>query len=350
MSEQRSSLSRRIKYYIKFILSFLRERRLRIHSPLFILSPTQTKAATPLQRRVLKEIREKGMAKIENMIDPDTLKRMQKAMAEITVQADKNREKIYAQVADAGEQYNIRRFANVQYDPDNKSCYYDDQLNFYACNDAFRFSKDLLNFALNKDVISVVNSYLGREACLARAISLRHLPAERDRGYYAWAWHHDGWGPKVNFMILLSEVGENDQYMSYKLGTHKRYHGYRGFQNSYSEEIISTEFSQYPEYKCLGKPGDVFMFDSNALHTANSKRDGSTREIFLLMFYSDRTFVFGQTLPADALNNRSKRDLRPFSETMIVNKELKEKNDISIRPTLGANWDETLPRIRHWLF
>ena len=60
-------------------------------------------------------------------------------------------------------------------------------------------------------------------------MSFRHLPLERPY-VYGFRWHHDGWGRKFNVMVLLTEVGEDDPYMSYLMKSHRRYHGYDGFK------------------------------------------------------------------------------------------------------------------------
>ncbi len=224
---------------------------------------------------------------------------------------------------------------------DSTTSFYDDESDVYTTHDPFRYSTGLVRFVMSDRIMSLVNSYYRKQAVLSRAIGFRMPPSKSREGEYGCHWHHDSWGRKVNATILLSEIGENDQYVSYKKGTHLLYHMVK--------QAPIPDLSSYEELKCTGKPGDVYLFDSNGMHRLN-RSEGRIRDAYVLMWYCDATFAFSQTIPDEVTRTATPADLRVFRETLKANDFRQRTGRTSISPRLGLGWWATLPHVHHWLF
>jgi len=326
---------------LKRSVSYARERRLRLPSPAFQLSPSTKKARTPQQRELVRRLRRDGIVKLPWRVDPETLADMQRGFELMSASAEAKR-------AGKSDEDIRRARRESQYD-DEGSCAYDEEWESFICNDPLMFSHGLARFAMSDDLVGIINSYYRRQATLSRSIAMRFYPKDRPRGVFGWAWHHDGWGRKLNAMVLLTEVGDEDQCMTFKKGTHRFIHGIETMSDrTLTDEQVERDLAGYETVRATGSPGDVWVFDTNGWHSANSANT-RTRDVFVLMYYCDRTFLFGQTVPEPAIRDSSPADLRIFRETLRFNDYRKRHGINSIRPTKGVQWQDTLRPLRDWL-
>ena len=345
------AVKNKLRSYLTRGASYLRERRVRMPSLRFALTPGAVKARTPEAKAAVREIRRAGIVKLPGFVPQDLIEDMQAGIERMVSLADRKHADLESLSGDP-EQYEAAKVAlrKSTYTDQGGACYFDPDHNFYACQDAFQFSSGLARFVMREDFLAIANSYYGRPALLTRASSHRFLPGERPRGLYGWAWHHDGWGRKVNAMILLSKITEADQHMAYKQGSHRHYRGYLSFQQAtFSDEEVERRWPECETLRCVGEPGDVFIFDSNGLHSAMATM-GDKRDHALVMTYSDPTYVYGQTLPGELMANGADRSLSVFRETIRYNEFRKREGMTTIFPRNGKNWPSSLKYVNEWLF
>ena len=105
--------------------------------------------------------------------------------------------------------------------------------------------------------------------------------------------------------------------MTYAEGTHHLFHPYQRFVHS---RIQPEEFASYshhaPVFKAMGKAGDMFLFDSNGLHSGNRSQAGHTRDIYLACYSTDPTCVWGLDIPQEALDSLSPQQKAPLKRTL----------------------------------
>ena len=331
--------------------SYVRERRIRMPSLPFLLSPGRKKARTAEQRALVQQIRRDGIVKIPDLVKPEWLADMQAGMERMVEVADARQAEVAA-LADDPDRYEAAKVATrrASYTTEHGSCYYDDDYEFYACHDPFYFSTGLARFAVSDELMPIINSYYRKQGLLARGILHRLQPKLRPRGLYGFVWHHDGWGRKVNAMILLTEIGDGDQHMAYKKGTHRAYRGFRRFDPAtFSDEEVARDFAGHETFRCTGNPGDVFVFDSNGLHSAVAT-EGRVRDTCVFMFYGDGTFNFRQTIPDELLAGARPSDLHPLREILRRNAIRDRRHDNSLFPLRGRSWPKSLGQVGEWLF
>ena len=326
---------------VRKTVSNIRARRVRMPSPAFLLSPSSKKAKTPDQRQLIAQMRRDGIIKLPGLVDPESLADMQAGIQRMADAADQKRaDPSYTDDVALEEMY-----------AEESSYYYEAKWKYYTTIDPFKFSSGLARFVMRDELMGLVNTYYRKQAYLARSIGFRMLPMTRPSGVYGWGWHHDAWGRKVNCTILLTEIGEDDQWVGYRKGSHLAHHpieGHKGIQN-FTDEEAEAKFGQYELVKCTGKPGDVYMFDSNGLHSLMSS-EGRVRDVYVLMFYCDRTFQFSQSLPEEIVHTAAPQDLRVYREMLKYNEWKQRTGESGISPRYGLGWKNTLFQFRHWLF
>ena len=113
MSKPAPSRSGGLRRSIVRVLSNVRERRLRVPSPLFLLSRRAKKATTDDHKRILREVRENGITRLPGLIDADTVNALQAGVDRMVDFADQ-------QDADVqqGEEFDvlIRQFVRQRMD------------------------------------------------------------------------------------------------------------------------------------------------------------------------------------------------------------------------------------------
>jgi hypothetical protein len=155
-------------------------------------------------------------------------------------------------------------------------------------DDIFPTEPVLLEAALDSFLLQIVGDYFQREFCIgvAAATRLFPTPAHRDGSYQ---WHHDARSKQVNLMVLLSNVTERGQRMSYLRGSHHRYYGhYRGIVDTrFNKDIDGDPRLRDRIVEVVGGPGTIALFDSNGLHSGN-RNDVEPRDTLNINYVSHR--------------------------------------------------------------
>lgn len=241
------------------------------------------------------ELNQKGIVRVPGAIEPVPLTYMKGEFAWFIDRLDRN--PLPPQKDGFSEEYFSPEFYN------------------YQTNSPFKYSSTFLRQCVHPEILALINRYFGRPASLVYACATRSLGKDIGR-VGSYQWHHDAWGRRVHLMILLTDVSEKDQYMTYAEGTHTLFHPYRRFLHS---RIQPEEFDTYSGhatvFKATGNAGDMFLFDSNGLHSGN-RTNGHVRDIYLACYSTDPTCVWGLEIPQDALETLSVSQTEPLRRTM----------------------------------
>ncbi len=214
----------------------------------------------------------------------------------------------------------------------------------YVSNNAFKHSRQLVKFCCHEPLLEIANLYLGKVAYIQRGVAMRYLPSEStDNDMFGW--HHDMEDMRLKVMILLTDVGEHDQYMSYVVGSHKIFHPLVMFlKNKCSLEYCRKQLGQIEIDHTIGRAGDVFLFDSNGAHRGNRRPQANIRDAFFVEYTADKSDIWGGDVPRDVFDDLPLRGANPFERMMAVEKKW------NLPVTRKApTWIENLPRVEAWL-
>jgi Ankyrin repeats (3 copies)/Phytanoyl-CoA dioxygenase (PhyH) len=214
----------------------------------------------------------------------------------------------------------------------------------YITNNAFKYSQQLIRFCCNPKLLEIARRFYGRDALIQRGVGMRYLSCERtDNNMFRW--HHDMEEKRLKVMVLLTDVGEDDQCMSYALGTQKIFHPYRMFfSNACSLEYAGRHVDEIKIYDAVGKAGDVILFDTNGAHRGNRRPDAKVRDAFFVEFTTDTSNIWGGDIPANFFIDNPVSGANPFANMMSVPK----KWDLPIT-RINPTWVTNLPYPERWL-
>ena len=147
-------------------------------------------------------------------------------------------------------------------------------------------------------------------------------------------------------MLLLTDVGDSDQHMSYVIGSHKLMHPYEMFfKNPCTLDYVRGKMGNGIEiYDAVGRAGDVFIFDTNGAHRGNRKEGSSIRDVYLVEYSADRAGVWGSDIAPRVLESLD-ADSRAIFDRMLSAPRLWERTPKRIDPT----WAETVTQPETWL-
>jgi hypothetical protein len=186
----------------------------------------------------------------------------------------------------------------------------DKEIDVIISRDPFIFSSQFLMVASDSNLWNIARSYFGSDVVLNQATASRYLQTDK-RDFGSWQWHHDAWGKKINVMLLLTDVTEDDQYMSFLIGSHKRFINLDRTKNSrFTIEEVNLLNKQGIK-KCIGPAGTIFIFDANGLHAGRRVNEGAIRDSLIFSFNKGR-FTWKLTankLDYDSLNIISKKNI-----------------------------------------
>jgi len=186
-----------------------------------------------------------------------------------------------------------RQRAGVHYDEEE---YWIPGERMYSTNNAFGYSPALLELSLSGRVTAIVGAYLRKPAFVQRAQAMRYLPSTPLESSQ-FHWHHDMEDRRLKMMLLLTDVGEDGQYMSYVLGSHAAYHPYERFlENSLDFEYCATYLPNPTVFQTIGRAGDAFFFDSNGMHRGRRTMAGK-RDAYFVEYSADKNQNWGATIP-----------------------------------------------------
>jgi hypothetical protein len=213
----------------------------------------------------------------------------------------------------------------------------------YVTNNAFKHSPSLAAFCARPEIGELSDRYYGRASFFTRAVGMRYLPSST-RENDMFGWHHDLEDRRLKAMILLTDVGGNDQRMSYVKGSHALFHPYAMFFRNESSLAYCREHLGVAEvFEGTGEAGDVFFFDSNGTHRGNRRPDARIRDAFFFELGIDTSNVWGGDIPL--LGSVGKETEGPDPFAVMRRTEKKWERPITRRfPT----WIENLFEIEAW--
>jgi hypothetical protein len=153
---------------------------------------------------------------------------------------------------------------------------------------------------------------------------------------------------QLKAMVLLTDVGETDQYMTYVRGSHQAFHPYQRFlQNRLDFEYCRTYLADIDIFKATGRAGDVFFFDSNGMHSGNRSTSGATRDALFLEFTADRNWasIWGTALRRSEIPEALKVPGGPLGRFLEVAPKWARQEQKRTRPT----WAVSLEDPRTWV-
>jgi hypothetical protein len=220
--------------------------------------------------------------------------------------------------------------------------YFDAASQHYSSNEPFTISRALLEICLSPELTSLINRYLGKRAYITQGVALRIKPNAMT-GFGSFQWHHDAWGRRINMMIILTEVGEGDQHMTYAKGSHLLRHSYDKYVNSrFSREEFAERCGHLEVLNCYAQPGDIYIFDSNGIHSGN-RTNGRTRDTFIVEYTRLSHSIWAHRIPAEFLEGFSEAQLEPLKWMLR-----QDRSKRRLAPALNS-WVDQLPRVDKWL-
>ena len=301
----------------------LREVLVRVPDPWFLI--TQRGARAPRYRQHLAELRRDGITRLSGEIQPEMLAELQKAFAEFTARLDRGG----------------RSSAHYDGDITVTDEYYDPEGLQYSSNEPFTFCRALIEVCLKPQLTSLINAYLGKRAYITQGVAYRINP-NPTTGYSSFQWHHDAWGKRINMMIVLTEVGEGDQHMTYAKGSHRFHHPYDKYLHTrFSREEFAARCGHLEVLNCYAKPGDIYIFDSNGLHSGN-RTIGKTRDTFVIEYTRLSSAVWAHRIPPEFLSGIDARRLRPLQWILR-----QDRGSRPLAPPVNS-WVDGLLRIDKW--
>jgi len=279
----------------------------------------------------VKELNEHGIVRIQQFLSPTELAAMQQEFAGFVsfIQTQTNN------VDDEGAGFTEDYFSQKE--------------QAFCSTNPFKHSQQLINSCCSNKLTSIINHYFKADTYIYRAGGLRILPIAKT-GFGSFQWHHDAWGKSVNVMFLLSDVEEGDQYMTYITGSHTIRHSFEKFMHSrltleYAQEHMQKKIEESNIFKCTGKAGDIFVFDTNGVHSGN-RTSGKARDTFIVSYSTDKSHVwklkFDEHKVPGALQANN---YNPFNRML----ECRRNNpDGSIFPEFKS-WVDTVINISSWV-
>lgn len=273
------------------------------------------------------ELEDKGIVKVENLIGPNQLAQLRRDFESFISNIDKK-------LAQGTGVYG-------NYDEEEHFWAHD---NAYVTNNAFKYSDQLVRICCDPGLVDAAQRYVGKPAFIQRGIGMRYLPSASS-GKDMFGWHHDMEEKRLKVMILLSDVGESEQHMSYVLGSHKLFHPYRMFlRNPCPLEYVKSKLSELRMFSAVGEAGDVFLFDSNGAHRGNRNQNASTRDVFIVEYSGDPSEIWGGDVNTQLLDSLKLDGVNPFSR--MLNARKKWELPYTRR---GPSWIINLPHVERWL-
>jgi len=302
----------------------IREAITRLPDPGFLISAGA--ALGPPYRDNLEELRRDGITRVSGQISPETLADLQRAFQNFVARVD----------AKGGVD------SPSENDPAVMEESYSAQSRQYTSHEPFAMSRALLEICLRPTLVSLINCYLGKTSYITQGVAVRIQP-NPVTGFGSFQWHHDAWGKRIKMMIILTEVGVGDQYMTYAKGSHRLRHSFRKYVNSrINAEEFAERCSGLQVLDCHAKPGDIYIFDTNGVHSGN-RTSGRTRDTITLAYTRMAHTIWAHRIPAEFLIGFSDTQLEPLR--WILRQDRRER---PLAPPVNS-WVDQLPHLGKWL-
>jgi hypothetical protein len=302
----------------------LREALVRLPDPRFVADGGRT-LTQPFDRH-LAELNEHGITRLSGRIAPHTLAMLQR---------DFESRFIEPLASNDGSTSNYRGDITLS------DQYFNVEAGLYSSNEPFTISRGLLDVCLQPGIVALINGYLGKRAYITQGVALRIEP-HGETGFGSFQWHHDAWGKRINLMIVLTEIGFGDQHMTYAKGSHRLRHSYEKYVNS---RFTPDEFEKYcgkmEVLNCYAQPGDIYVFDSNGIHSGN-RTNGRRRDVFILEYTRLAETVWAHRVPPEFLDGFSSSELEPMKWVLR-----QDRHSRPLAPPVNS-WVDQLLRINKW--
>ncbi len=283
-------------------------------------------AEDPTVQRVLANLRASGIVRIPGGVDAATLAQLREDFEGTIADLEQWR-------ADGGEFHHY----------DEEMYYWPEDL-AYISNNAFKHSAALARFCCTSPIVDVARLYLGKPSYIQRAVAMRYLPADvREREMFRF--HHDIVERRLKVMVLLTDVGDDDQYMSYVEGTHELYHPYdMFFANACPTSYCEQRVGRLDVFTTTGRAGDVFLFDSNGAHCGNRSAGGRVRDAYFVEFIANGVPQIGGDIPPEVFDDE------PLTEThpLYVMAHAPKRWDLPITRGPKPRWIMNLEKPEQW--
>jgi glycosyltransferase involved in cell wall biosynthesis len=307
-------------------LEELHEIRQRYHRQRQVKLPAKA-LANPASRQWLSELQTNGIVRLPGFVGKDDLQQMR---------AD------FQGFIGALNQKILRRESLHQSYDEEESFWPKDRA--YISNNAFKYSQCLVNWCRRDALLELVRAYIGIKPMISRGVAMRYLP-DKEKHSDMFGWHHDMEDQRLKVLILLTDVGKDDQNMSYLRGSHVLYHPLQMFhQNECSPDYCRQQLGSSEIIHATGLSGDVFLFDSNGAHRGNRRPGGAVRDTFFIEFTTDPSDVWGGDLPGNPDDRSLESNHDPFTGFKVAEK----KWNHPLARTAPA-WVENLPDVARWL-
>ena len=272
-----------------------------------------------------------GILKVSGLIGADQLRQMQADFERLV-----RRLKI-------GRLFYRKRFSH--YDQEE---YWHATHRSYVTNDALACSTGVVALCCNPIVIETANHYLRKRSHIKRTYGMRYLPS-RPIQSNQFGWHHDMEDRQLKLMIMLTDVGEADQYMTYVRGSHNTYHAYPRFlKNSLDFDYGQTYLTDIDIVKTVGRAGHVFLFDSNGMHRGNRSL-GGIRDALFVEYTADnnRNNLWGTALSRDHIPSWLHATDHPLKELLGSTPKWERARNQALRQL--PSWAESLREPSNWI-
>lgn len=253
------------------------------------LNPLALEAFDPEVRKLAEQMQRDGIVKVNGLLTGKLLQQIQKDISAIV-------RSLKIGKLTGGSKY-------VHYDQRE---YWQKNHRSYVFNDPLRNSEALVEFCRTPLITESAKAYLGKQMHIKRVMGMRYLPSTSlDKQQFGW--HHDMEDKQFKVMVLLTDIGPEDQYMAYIPGTHTLIHDYEHFlSNKITYEDCHLDASSVKEIHSTGKAGDIYFFDSNGMHRG-TRSEGRMRDALFIEYTADNNWknIWGTDIP-DSLKEKIK--------------------------------------------
>lgn len=299
---------------------------IRQHYHRFHRSDDNYRSDSPHPEKWAAELADRGIVRIEGLVSPDALRLLRSEFASFVRSLGSD----VVRGAATKQDY----FEEEHWWPLDRA---------FVSNNAFKYSAQLARLSLQPELLDTARLYLGRPPVLERALAMRYLPCATADGNM-FVWHHDREDQRFKVMILLTDVGPDDQHMSYVCRSHTLFHPHAMFfDNACPLDYCERHLGRLELYDAVGHAGDVFLFDTNGAHRGIRRASGRVRDVFLLELSGRGTKIWGGDVDRRAIAERPPAH-DPFARFLAAEKlwDLPAER----RP---QSWVESLRNLSEWL-
>jgi hypothetical protein len=292
-------------------------------------SPVEESTPSPAVDNALMLLQTRGLVGVSGLVPPEALAQLKREFAGFI---DTIAQKLKR---GGGEGYFRHYDEEEHFWPKDKAA---------VTNNAFKHSPTFARLCSHPLILEVARRFLGRPAHITRGVGMRYYPSPAT-DFSMFGWHHDMEEQRLKIMLLLTDVAEDGQAMSYVVGSHRICHPLSMFyQNACSLEYCQARLPKIELAYAAGKAGDLFLFDSNGAHRGNRRENAAVRDVLLAEFTTERSDVWGGDLDPRTLEGQTFPHGNPFEWLQSAEKKW-------LRPTdrVLPNWITNLPYPERWV-